>query len=386
MFAPGATPAYRPPDRVISNSWGTSGDFAADEPVNVASYAAYKKGIVVLFAAGNDGPGEDTHNPYAQAPWVISVAAGDKPGRLADFSSRGARFESATFSMPDGQSWTYVNQPAITAPGVDVISTRTFGGALPPLAAQQDAELIPAQYLPFYTTMSGTSMATPHTAGIVSLLLEANPSLTPGQVKDLLRRTATNIPGYEAWEDAAGYVNAYAALREAAGSDHGYGSTVNALQHFNASAVVSAGGTQPFSVDFSPVGTTGEQSFSVGADVAYVNARATVETNTVALVLIDPDGASYGSAISLPELGSSISVGAPAKPGMWKVTVRGVGSVSGTALDPAHVTNGYAAPGTVSGDLVFPQAGGYTGLGDIASHPERGASENAVAHRLVAGP
>ncbi len=373
------------PIRVISNSWGTSGPFAADDPVNIASYAAYKRGMVVLFAAGNDGPGENTHNPYAQAPWVISVAAGDKQGRLADFSSRGARFESGDFTMADGSHWTYLNQPVITAPGVDVISTRTATGALPPLAAQTDAALIAPQYLPFYTTMSGTSMATPHTAGIVSLLLEANPGLTPAQVKDLLVRTATNIPGYESWETGGGYVNAYAALKEASGRATGYGQTVNARATFNASAVVAPGSSQPFSVDFSPVGPTGEQSFTVGADVAYVNARATVDTNTVALVLIDPDGASYGSAISLPELGSTVAVGAPAKPGTWKITVRGIGSVSGTALDPAHVTNGYAAPGNVSGTIQFTLAGGYTGLADIAGHPARGAIENAVANRLVDG-
>jgi len=52
--------------------------------------------------------------------------------------------------------------------------------------------------------------------------------------------------------------------------------------------------------------------------------------------------------------------GAPAKPGVWRVTVRGIGSVSGTDVDPAGVTNGYAAPGTVTGTVSFLNSGGYT--------------------------
>jgi serine protease AprX len=65
--------------RVITNSFGTDDPtFDPADPLNVASYRAFKKGIVVLFAAGNSGPGVDTLNPYAKAPWVIGVAAGDK--------------------------------------------------------------------------------------------------------------------------------------------------------------------------------------------------------------------------------------------------------------------------------------------------------------------
>ncbi|UGB37872.1 S8 family serine peptidase [Frateuria soli] len=378
--------SFRNPIRVVSNSWGSSGKFDPADPVNVASYELYKRGIVSVFAAGNDGPGEDTHNPYAQAPWVISVGASEKNGVLTDFSSRGKRGESGRFTMPDGKQWTYVNEPTIVAPGVDIISTRDSTGTLPALAAQQDAEVIPAAYLPFYTIMSGTSMATPHVAGIVALMLEANPNLTPAQVRDILERTATNMTGRLGWEAGAGHVNAYTAVAEAAGIRGGFGGTVNALHDFNSNALVTPGAPPvPFSVDFAPVGPVGEQSFTVGPEVAWVSARATIDANTLALVLIDPDGVHYGSAIALPVLGDTVTTGAPAKPGVWRVTVRGIGSVSGTDVDPIGATNGYAAPGTVTGEVSFLNSGGYTGLGDIANHPARQAIEFAVAHRLVDG-
>ncbi|MCI4566934.1 S8 family serine peptidase [Lysobacter sp. CFH 32150] len=207
--------AFNAPIKVISNSWGTSGAFDPTDPVNVASYAAYKKGIVSVFAAGNDGPAENTHNPYAQAPWVISVGAGNKDGTLADFSSRGKIGESGNFTMGDGVQWTYVNQPSLVATGVDIVSTRALTGALPLLAVSQDLSL--GAQAAFYTHMSGTSMATPHVAGIVALLFEANPGLTPLAVKQVLQSTANPMAGRQPFEVGSGHVDAYEAAQVAQG-------------------------------------------------------------------------------------------------------------------------------------------------------------------------
>jgi len=377
--------SFRNPIRVVSNSWGTTGKFDPADPVNISSYELYKKGIVTVFAAGNDGPGEDTHNPYAQAPWSISVGAGEKNGRLTDFSSRGKRFESGTFTMPDGKSWTYYNELTVVAPGVDIISTRDSTGTLPPLAAQQDADTLDPAYLPFYTIMSGTSMATPHTAGIIALMLEANPNLTPAKVKSILEATATNMTGREAWEQGAGHVNAYNAVAMAQGIRTDYGATVNSLRTFNSNASLGAGPTLPFSILFSPVGPTDDKTFVVDSKAAWITASAITDTNTVALVLTSPTGERYGSAIALPEIGDKIVVSAPATAGTWTISVRGIGSVSGTALDPAHVTNGYSAPGYIDGSMSILNSTGYTGLNDIGTDPARGAIEYAVSHRLIDG-
>jgi serine protease AprX len=118
--------------------------------------------------------------------------------------------------MPDGQAWTYRNEPTLVATGVDVVSTRASTGLLPVLAVGQDVALDPL-HLPFYTHMSGTSMATPHVAGIVALLFEANTTLTPDEVKQILVATADPMPGRAVFEVGAGHVDAYEAAAVAAG-------------------------------------------------------------------------------------------------------------------------------------------------------------------------
>jgi len=61
--------------KVVNNSWGTSGAFDPKDPINEATKKVTSRGITVVFAAGNDGPGQNTLNPYSVAPWVIGVAA-----------------------------------------------------------------------------------------------------------------------------------------------------------------------------------------------------------------------------------------------------------------------------------------------------------------------
>ncbi len=204
--------------RVITNSWGDTGDAGTDfdpsNPINIATKKLYDRGIVTVFSAGNSGPDEKTiSGNYKKAPWVVTVAAGDKSGKLADFSSRGEDGRGGTVTV-DGKSWEWQDQPTVTSPGVDIISTRVIS-PLVALGATSDVEYIEPAYLPFYTTMSGTSMAAPHVAGIIALMLEANPMLSPAEVKSILENTATAMPDYADWEVGAGYVNAYNAVNAA---------------------------------------------------------------------------------------------------------------------------------------------------------------------------
>ncbi|HZH42870.1 MAG TPA: S8 family serine peptidase [Lysobacter sp.] len=381
------TNQYKYNIRVVSNSFGDTGDvctpFDPDDPTNVATKALADRGVVVVFSAGNAGPGECTiTGNFKKAPWVVAVAAGDKQGRLASFSSRGVDGGGGT-AVVDGTSMTWVDRPTVTAPGVDIYSVRA-STADPTYHAGIDGEIaeIGENNALYYTKLSGTSMAAPHVSGIVALMLEANPSLGWREVKQILQATATNLPGAAAWEAGAGYVNAYAAVQAALGAG-GFGSTVNSQRSFNANALVSVAGSQNYAVDFSPVGPTETVTFEVGSNIALVSARANVGTNTVAIVLTDPNGKRYGSSIALPVIGQNIAVSAPGVAGTWSLTVRGVGSVSGVALDPAKVTNGYGTPGTVDVNVKLLRTDGYTGLADIAGNPAQPFIEYAVSNRLV---
>lgn len=369
--------------RVITNSWGSSGDFDPNDPINIASKAAYDRGITVLFAAGNEGPGENTHNPYAKAPWVISVAAGEKDGSLADFSSRGTKGVGGTFEM-DGKTWTWKDEPSITAPGVDIISTRVIG-PVSSLAITSDAELIEPAYLPFYTSMSGTSMATPHVAGIVALLLEADPTLSPDEIKKALQDSATNMPGYESWEVGTGYVNAYAAL-ETVMFDKSFGETVNAYQSFNSSANVTVERTD-FQVDYNPLLlSSNSYTFNVPEGVAQISAKIDAfgllgqTGNPLNLALVDPSGTIYSSGVSLlfplyPD--RTVSVTSPVS-GEWQIKIDGL---HGDGANPI----GIGLPETVNGTLAISKVGSFSGLKDISGNPAASAIQMAVSERLIDG-
>ncbi len=162
---PGANPDNI---RVVSNSWGpgTSDSLdPADAIVQLIEKITYENNVVVVFAAGNAGGdgSQDMVNPYAKVPASIGVAAFTHDGRgLAGFSSRGDA----------GRNETWAD---LGAPGVAISSPaarRTFISAL---AAKQD---------PYYLSISGTSMATPHVSGAVALLFQAAPSLRTSAVAD----------------------------------------------------------------------------------------------------------------------------------------------------------------------------------------------------------
>lgn len=345
--------------------------------MNVASKLAYDRNIVTLFAAGNSGPGSDTHNPYAIAPWMISVGAGDKSGRLAGFSSRGVKDEEGTFVM-GGKIWTYKNKPTIVAPGVDLISTRVVA-PVTTLAAEKDVNELEPEHVPYYTHMSGTSMATPHAAGIVALLLEANPSLSVDEVKAIFEQTATNMPGRESWEVGAGYVNAYAAVDRVFRSSAAYGSTLNMNRTFN-SNVNTNEETKAMKIDFNPVTpATNSKKFNVVEGTTGFEARirttgAAGETgNLVNLILTSPSGKEYRSGIPVLFAISFDRIVAVAsrEAGTWTFEARGL--------------EGAAVPEEIKGSVTIMTAAGTTGLNDIVDHPAEDAIKMAVNSRLADG-
>jgi serine protease AprX len=210
--------------RVINNSWGDT--LSADgldpaNPINVATRASHDRNITVVFAAGNSGDTPTSINPYSTMPWTISVAAGEKQGlgSPADFSSRGVDNGTGAdvAGMPADPAAPPNLRPDITAAGVDIKSARLRGAGLTntlgtvPVVGN-DLTTIPPAYLPYYTTSQGTSFSCPHVTGVVALMLEANPTLTPDDVVTILRQTASPMP-FDERVVGAGYVDAHNAVR-----------------------------------------------------------------------------------------------------------------------------------------------------------------------------
>ncbi|MBD3654251.1 S8 family serine peptidase [Kangiella sp.] len=373
--------------RVISNSFGNTGDtgtdFNPDDPTNVATKALSDNGVIVVFSAGNSGSGEATiTGNFKKAPWVITVAAGDKQGNLADFSSRGVKGKSGQ-AVVDGETFTWEDRPTITAPGVDVISARASLSSLSALSVTSDSEVMDADHVPYYTVMSGTSMAAPHASGVVALMLEANPNLTWREVKRILQETATNMPGLEPWESGAGYVNAYAAVKAVLDETKSFGETTKIQRKFNAAAQTSIAGEFEITVPFSPVGENEGVTFEVNDEASLLMVRANVADNTVGMSLTSPSGKRYGSSIALPVLGQNIAVTAPAEAGTWTLRANGIGGISGVDVDPANVTNGYALPGEIDAVVKITRTDGFVGLNDVVGHPAQAFIETAVSEQLV---
>jgi hypothetical protein len=161
--------------RVLSMSLGIRGYHEDFEPVTQALRA---HGVLPVFAAGNEGPG--TSRSPGNYPEVLSVGAMDKNNRVADFSS--------------SQRFVRVDDPLVpdlVGPGVDIISAKPGGG---------------------FQSMDGTSMATPHLAGLAALLFQAKPSATPDEVEQAIYDSCHGGPGLPKERANRGFPNAPRAL------------------------------------------------------------------------------------------------------------------------------------------------------------------------------
>lgn len=169
---------------VISMSLGSrAASPASEDPMVRIVEKAWENGIVVVVAAGNEGPDAKTISSPGICPKVITVGAMDDKDTdrrdddlVADFSSRGPTIDG-------------INKPDILTPGVNIISLRSPNSYL-------DKQLKGSRVGNEYLTMSGTSMATPICAGMVALILEKHSKLGPDDVKERLLRAAEdwNLP------------------------------------------------------------------------------------------------------------------------------------------------------------------------------------------------
>jgi len=254
-------------------------------------------GICHSVAAGNEGGNPsswgDIRTPGdCPPPWlhpeqttsgglsaVVTVGATDINDAIAYFSSVGYStwmYDAPWFDYDDTSPNIGLIDPDISGPGVDIVSC-ALGNPTG------------------YTTMSGTSMATPHLAGCMALVLSANPSLSPGQVDSLLEVTALDLG--------------------AAGKDNVFGSgRVQALEAVQAALEVPVAGGSP------EVGARGMVLGHAGTNPASSSLMFDLYTGIpgpVEISVYDLTGRSQGTVHSgqLPEGSHSFTWGIPERTG-----------------------------------------------------------------------
>lgn len=159
--------------KIMSNSWGGGG---FSQALKDAIHETNTSGALFVAAAGNQSSNNDI-NPTYPASYeesnIVSVAALDNRGNLANFSNYGQKTVH------------------IAAPGVNIYSSSVSGG---------------------YEVMSGTSMATPHVSGVAGLILSHEPNLNAAGIKQRMMSSSRPLSNIKRRVSSSGMVNAYYAL------------------------------------------------------------------------------------------------------------------------------------------------------------------------------
>ena len=177
-----------------------------DDPLAAAAEVLVFAGISVVVSAGNEGPHERTITTPGTDPYVITVGGIDDSGTATTADDALVSWSSRGVTPIDGLA-----KPDVVAPGRKVVSLRSPGSTLDQeLPDRLVAGLDPL--VPAYFRLSGTSMAAPMVTGVVALMLEGSPTLTPAQVKARLKGTATALPFGSPETTGSGMVSAVAAV------------------------------------------------------------------------------------------------------------------------------------------------------------------------------
>ncbi|TQN40783.1 serine protease AprX [Blastococcus colisei] len=203
----GVPAAECPPIKVTNNSYGPvgGGEFDPNSATVKLQRALAAEGVVTVWAAGNDGGdgSASVTNPSGQDPTggILSVASyydqdtGTRDGVVSEYSSRG--------DSSDPSTW-----PDLSAPGENITSAcRLY---LPICATGLDPRNGPGLLdAGTFNTISGTSMAAPHVAGIVAQLFQADPTATPAEIEAALKGTTHRYSDGAAYQTVGGYTTSY---------------------------------------------------------------------------------------------------------------------------------------------------------------------------------
>jgi subtilisin family serine protease len=199
--------AQCPPIKVTNNSYGPTGggEFDPNSATVKLQRALAADGVVTVWAAGNDGgdgsasvtnpPGQDPTGGILSVASYYDEATGTRDGKVSDYSSRG--------DATDPSTW-----PDLSAPGEDINSScRPY---LPICSTGLAPKNGPGPLdIGTFNTISGTSMAAPHIAGIVAQLFQADPTATPAEVEAALKGTTYRYTDGAPYSSAGGYTTSF---------------------------------------------------------------------------------------------------------------------------------------------------------------------------------
>ncbi|MGW0190267.1 S8 family peptidase [Streptomyces sp. NPDC003362] len=281
--------------KVINMSLG--GDGACTSATQNAINAAVNRGTTVVVAAGNDNENVSGHSP-GNCNNVISVAATSRTGAKASYSNYGSLVD---ISAPGGQTSTG------TANGI--YSTLNSGTKTPSTES--------------YAYYQGTSMATPHIAGLAALMESANPALTPAQIESAIKSNARPLPGACSGGCGAGLADATKTVQAVSGSGGSTGGTT--FTSTTAVSIPDAGSAIESPITVSGRSGNAPSALQVGVDITHTY------RGDLVLDLVAPDGSTYrlkssSSSDSADNVVTTYTVNASAEAanGTWKLRVQDV--------------------------------------------------------------
>jgi subtilisin family serine protease len=167
---------------VINNSWGCPGGCPPIPELEDAVAMAYQRGSTVVFAAGNDNKDVRNYSPTSR-PETIVVSASDPSNQRASFSNFG-------FVDVGAPGAGLADEPGVTESLRGILSLKAANCII------CSSELIVGD---IYLREAGTSMAAPHVAGLAALILSQHPDYSAEQVRQVIRRSATDAstPGFD---------------------------------------------------------------------------------------------------------------------------------------------------------------------------------------------
>jgi len=180
---------------VVSMSLGGDTGAGTDVLEQAVNELSASSPTLFVIAAGNNGPGATTVTSPGAADAALTVGAVDSTDTIASFSSRGPR-------LGDGGM-----KPDVVAPGVDIVADRAAGTSLGNPVDD------------WYTSLSGTSMATPHVAAVAALVKQEHPTWSGQRIKQVVAASTVPIAGVTSFDVGSGRIDALQAVNQTVVSD-----------------------------------------------------------------------------------------------------------------------------------------------------------------------